>query len=469
MTPGMATTVCALGILGLFALNREGKTKTSKALWIPVAWLAISSTRMVSEWLEATGLADMGASLHTSNQYLDGSPFDRFLLTALLVVGALILAGRAQRVRKILRANGPILLFLLYCGASTLWSDYTDVAFKRWIKALGDFTMVLIVLTDLDPSAAVKRLLTRVGFVLIPASILITKYYTALGRGWNPEGATSFYMGVTTSKNELGGICLLFGLASVWRFGQVFLDKEAPRRTGMLIAHVVVVAMAIWLFWKANTMTAVACFLMASVLVIATSRGRLARKGWPVHLLVAGMLLASISALFLGVGSGVLGAMGRDSTLTGRTDIWNLVLGMVKNPLLGTGFESFWLGPRLDQVWRVYWWHPNEAHNGYIEIFLNLGLVGLALLAVLIVKGYRNIIAALLRNAEEGSLRLAYFVAALTYNFTESAIRIMSPVWICLLLVIIAVPEGWVRKRKKEKTVLAPALPAPDVPCLEEA
>src|SRR5208337_2127616 len=82
----------------------------------------------------------------------------------------------------------------------------------------------------------------------------------------------------------------------------------------------------------------------------------------------------------------------------------------------------------------IYWWHPNEAHNGYIEIFLNLGCVGLVLLLLIFLTSYRNVIAALRNDPAFGSLRLAYFVVGIVYNFTESAIRIMHPVWILFLL-----------------------------------
>ena len=61
----------------------------------------------------------------------------------------------------------------------------------------------------------------------------------------------------------------------------------------------------------------------------------------------------SASTLFLDLGSGVLQSMGRDPTLTRRTDIWKLVLGMAGNPVFGTGFESFWLGARLERVWSL--------------------------------------------------------------------------------------------------------------------
>jgi len=214
MPSQIATLVFALGIVGLFVLDRDRKASSSPALWIPVIWLLIAGSRMVSQWIAAFG-AGMNTQ-YSADQIRDGNPFDRAFLTGLLVLGVVVLIRRGRKVTTLLRANGAILLFFAYCGVSTLWSDFTDVSFKRWIKALGDLIMVLIVLTDLDPSAAVKRLLARVGFVLLPVSILLSKYYSALGRGFG-EGGEALYVGVASSKNELGGICLLFGLGAVWR------------------------------------------------------------------------------------------------------------------------------------------------------------------------------------------------------------------------------------------------------------
>ena len=71
-------------------------------------------------------------------------------------------------------------------------------------------------------------------------------------------------------------------------------------------------------------------------------------------------------------------AVGRDPTLTGRTVIWNAVLSTHTNPLIGSGYESFWLGPRLQEVWAQTGGGITEAHNGYLEIYLNLGIVGLS-------------------------------------------------------------------------------------------
>ena len=466
MSPLVGTIVFGFGIWGLFFLDRDRKARTSKALWIPVLWLLISGSRMVSQWLSITGLWN-AAPLSSVDQSLDGSPFDRNLLLGLIALAVIVLIRRRPLVVRVARANGPILLFFLYCAATIVWSDYPDVALKRWTKAIGDLAMVLIVVTDANPMAAVKRLLARVGFLLVPLSILLIKFFPNIGFAYHSFTFTPNYMGVATSKNELGGISLLFGVASAWRFFEALQDKRDPSRTRRLAAHGALVVMSLWLFWRANTMTALMCFLMAVALIAATSFSRFARKPLVVHLMAGGMLCVSFSALFLDVGSGLVETIGRDPTLTGRTQVWHLILGLTSNPLLGTGFESFWLGPRLDKIYSMYWWHPNEAHNGYIEVFLNLGWIGLALLGVVLVTGYRNVIAAFRQDPGAGRLRLAYFMVAIVYNFTESAIRIMHPVWILFLLAVLAIPGGWVQSKAKKKTVDRPAFSALP-PCLEE-
>lgn len=441
MTPNIALIVFLIGILGLFALNRYREAQTSKALWIPVVWVSISGSRMVSQWLAVTGLMSANAPIDQSAQLLEGSPLDRFLLSGIVLLSVIVLIGRGRQVGAVLRRNWSILIFFIFCLISVLWSDYPDVAFKRWIKAVGDIAIVLIVLTDLDPSAAIERFLTRVGFVLVPMSVLLIRYYGDLGRAYNPHFGTYSIVGVCTGKNELGIVCLVFGIGSVWLFCRAFQAPQGIRRTGPLVAHTIFLAMVFWLLWMANSMTSIACLLIASTLIVATRLPVLARKPRLVHPLVATMMIASFSALFLNIGSSVLDTMGRDSSLTGRTGIWDLVLGMTGNPLIGAGFESFWLGTRLDKIWNVYWWHPNEAHNGYVEVYLNLGWIGVTLLGIVMVTGYRNVVGELRRNSDLGGLRLAYFVTGVVYNFTESAIRIMHPVWILFILAVVVVPD----------------------------
>jgi O-antigen ligase len=132
--------------------------------------------------------------------------------------------------------------------------------------------------------------------------------------------------------------------------------------------------------------------------------------------------------------------VGRNGTLTGRTDLWNILLSMHTNPLVGTGYESFWLGPRLEWIWQRFTF-VNEAHNGYLEIYLNLGLIGLFLLGVFLIATYRKICERLSSPSGLGSLSLALWTVLLFYNVTEAAFKTSQLMWVTFLVGAIVIPE----------------------------
>jgi len=443
MPPAIATVLCTLVIVGLFWLDRDQKARTSMALWIPVMWLSIVCSRSMGQWLQ------IGTPIDSADQVMDGSPADRLMYGFLFAVGLIVLIPRAKQVGRLLRANAPILLFFLYCAVSFVWSDYPDLAFKRWIKALGDLVMIVIVLTDREPLRAFRRVLARLAYILIPVSILLIKYYPALGTSYSFWTGEVIYTGVTTNKNTLGAICLCLGLGALWRLVTAYKGREVSGRTRRMIASGIILVMVLRLFQQMNSMTSLSCFLMASLLLLAGNFRAVTRRPVVVHFLVTSMVIVSAAVLFLGVGPGVLETMGRNATLTDRTELWPQLLTLVRNPVVGTGFESFWLGPRLEQLWRLNPWRPNEAHNGYLEVYLNLGWIGVALLMVVLAAGYRTALNAWRNNDPTGSLRLAYFFVGLVFNFTEAAFfRMQAAEWLFFLFAIISVPAAFYGETK---------------------
>jgi exopolysaccharide production protein ExoQ len=440
MGPGAA--VIAVAIVWLFVLDRDrGRDRpTSRALWIPIIWVSLGASRLPSQWFGVDPRAL--ASLESVTQAADGSPFDRNILAALIAAGVVVLWRRRPEVKGFLRENGPILVFFAYCAISVSWSDHPWVALKRWTKAIGDLVMILIVLTDPSRLTAIKRFLAAIGFLLMPTSILLIRYYPALGRRYGLDGESWAYTGVTTDKNMLGAICLVSGLACVWRLSQAIWSRQGRRGAGPVIAQVILLATVLWLLRVADSMTSIACFVLAGGVIVATTLPTLARSRGIGHLLVSSVLIVAGVALFADVGAGLVETVGRDSTLTGRTDLWKLLLSVNQSPMLGAGFESFWLGDRLEQIWGMMPWRANEAHNGYLEVYLNLGLIGLAVLVVVIVTGYKRVILGLNRDSGLGPLRLGFFVATLVYSLTEAAFREMGPMWILFVWAIAAVPKA---------------------------
>jgi O-antigen ligase len=192
--------------------------------------------------------------------------------------------------------------------------------------------------------------------------------------------------------------------------------------------------MVAWLFHKANSATSLACFAVGLLLVALTSSPK-GRHPILVHSIVGTMLICGLASyLFLNGGTFIVDTLGRDSSLSGRTDLWDELLHFANAPWLGTGFESFWLGKRSEYFWRTIWWHPNQAHNGYLEAYLNLGWVGVAFLTLTIVFGYRTAVVACRRDPRTGPIQLAYLVVAVLYNLTEAAFKGLHPVWIAFML-----------------------------------
>lgn len=394
----------------------------------------LSSSRPISEWGE-----EMTEAAGSLDRVVEGNLLERNIYTALLVLGVMVLVVRREKVLALLQANLPIVIFFLYCAVSITWSDQIDVAFKRYIKALGDLVMIAVVITDPGRTVALKRLLARVAFLVVPISVLLIKYYPNWGRVYNTENGRFSAVGVTSDKNMLGVICLVCGIGSVWRILQA-LPSRLRLRNSPLMAHVLTLLMILWLFRQADSATSLACFGMGATLMVMSAIPSIGRRRTLILLAIVVFVSVSFSALFLHVGTGMVESIGRDSTLTGRTELWKELAGMNPNDFVGSGFESFWLGPRLSHLWSIFHWKPNEAHNGYIEVFLNLGAIGLILLGVIIVTGCRNTMRTLRRDPEAGRIRLAFFLIGIVYSFTEAGFRMLSPIWLSFLLAVTAIP-----------------------------
>ncbi len=434
MSPIIADLVYALGIAGLFYLNRDNSIRTSKALWLPVLYLWILGSRPVSFWL-GMGSADPDQAT------LEGSPVDEVFFAILLIVGLCVLIQRRNRVLKLLSASAPILLYFLFCLFSVLWSEFPGVSCKRSIKAVEDLVMVLIVLTDQRPVAALKRLFSRTGFILLPLSMLFIKYYPSLGRGYDKWTGRQLFNGLSLDKNMLGVITYVLLLGTVWRVvASLRSDESWRQRRKTLFAQGTLLAVGIYLLYVSNSDTSLVSFALGALLILATNLRFVRSRVAALHVLVLLLVSLVVSAMFFGGGASAAQALGRDPTFSGRTVIWSTLIRLAPNAVVGAGFESFWLNrSAIEKLATATGGQVlNEAHNGYLEVYLELGWVGVGLIAVILIDGYRRSVAVFRRDPRWGGLLIAYVVSATVYNLTEAGFRMMDPIWIFLLLAIIA-------------------------------
>jgi exopolysaccharide production protein ExoQ len=157
--------------------------------------------------------------------------------------------------------------------------------------------------------------------------------------------------------------------------------------------------------------------------------------------MLAALVVLFATELTFGISRRFSESLGRGGELSGRTGLWTALLAMHTNPILGTGFESFWLGERPNQLEGIFFFIPNEAHNGYLETYLTLGSIGVFLVLGLFVATFLKIRVQLFRNFEMGRYRLGFLAAIVLYNWTEAAFKTLNPLWFVFYLIAMDYPR----------------------------
>jgi exopolysaccharide production protein ExoQ len=432
MTGFLVLLLASLVIIWLLYADAKARPSVSPSTWVVVVWAVIYASRSVTSWFSAPG---QGSG--SPESYDESHPVEAIIYMSLIVTGLIVLWRRRVHPSAVLDGNRWFAIFYLFWLISFLWSDDPVITVKRIVKDLGNVVMTLVILTGRDPADAVKAAFVRAAYVCVPISVVLIRYFPDLGRvyvGYNLDEL--MYVGVTTQKNSLGVLALVASLFLLWDLGQASGFPRGVAAKTLWAGRASVLLMSWYLLIIADSATSLVCAILGSLLLLALAR-RSARQGpWRVEAFGLGAFLALwIFDSFLGIKEAFIRSLGRDMSLTTRTDIWPILLRYQDNPLVGAGFNSFWAGRRLVQL------HDSvggiiQAHNGYLETYLNGGLVGVGLLAVLLIAGYRQARRASVRGAPDGGLRFVLIILAIIHNFTEASFNKLSILWLATVFAL---------------------------------
>ena len=451
MPPPLAAFLTIGFIYFLYRRDIRSKPNVTKAIWVPFIWIFLCCSRGVSEWIYTlTGVA-VGGTLE------EGSPIDRAAWIALIAAGIYILRKRHVQVATLVRNNRWLAAFLIYCFFAIFWAEFPFVALKRWIKVLGNPIMVIVIMTEPDPRAAFITVMKRVGYIVLPVSILFIKYYPQYGRGFSIWTGVPVNTGITLSKNILGVDCLIYGFFFVWHLLNVRMQRRTRWRRDETLICVGFLLMTWWLFRQADSQTPLTACLVGIGMMLLSGSKLIDKRMLGTYIVIGALVLIFLQSLF-DIYAVTLRLMGRDVTLTERTLLWADLLQEPINPLLGAGFENFWIGERIRRIQEKWTFGPNQAHNGYLETYLNLGLIGLALLIALLFATYAKARRALVAGMEFGRFRLGFLTSILFYNWTEAAFKTTHIVFLMFYVVAIDLP------RRRPKAAARPQAAAPPVP-----
>ncbi|MBV9102908.1 MAG: O-antigen ligase family protein [Candidatus Eremiobacteraeota bacterium] len=322
----------------------------------------------------------------------------------------------------LVRRSLPLVFLVAELGLTAMWSADPAVTLKRAIGLLGTTAVAYYLVCRFEHRRALAIVAVAMG-ATVAMSLVAVAIFPSFGV-MQDEYAGS-WRGVFAHKNTAGAALALAIPALL-----VFLRSGASLvRVAAILAAV---ASAIFLVGTQSASAIVATAVAASILVVVwLSRSARLRP----FAIVLGIGLAL--SMLMGVlhWQDAIDALGRDATLTGRTDIWPAALQAIADkPLLGYGYSVFWLpdGPVLQYIGADKGWHPYHAHEGFLQLALDGGLVAVATFGLVALDG----LAAALSYARRTPLDIAPWplVAIGTFlllNLSDSLIAgFNSVIWV---------------------------------------
>lgn len=254
--------------------------------------------------------------------------------------------------------------------ASTFWSGDMLLTARRAIPfALAGLFGVFLAARVRDQRFLA---LLQIAFLALAVwSAVLALGFPAIGLEAS-SGHGGDWQGVFTQKNACGR-AMVFALAALFCSGRM-----TAGRLGLLFLF----SVELWLSGSRGAWMLGGAVVAAVLLFhVACRFDRPSRVAILGSMILGGVALGLLTTVDFGQLAPLLG---RDATLTGRTEIWHQVwLAILHRPLLGYGFSAFWRGsqPPSWQVVVALRFILFHAHNGFLEIWLELGVVGLLLFA----------------------------------------------------------------------------------------
>lgn len=436
MPPILALFLCFILCIGLYIKDIKNESDVSVALWLPIFWMMLCSSRSLDLWF--TPRRDIAIG--------EGGSIDRIFLITLITITSLVLYQRKVDWHKIYRGNAWILILYAYMLISIIWTESPLISLKRWFRTLGDLMVVMVILTESNPFKAIVTAYKRCFILLIPLSIVLIKYYRQYGTSEPKYFAHNFWVGVTTHKNSLGLLAMLAALLFLW-------DIFQKDKGGKIIAIVYLIMIAYLLNGGGHTRSSTAILLIFINVAAYLFMGKY--KSRPERLLpvIVGAfvitLVTNVSAEFIfgaPIDEIISVALGKDQTMTGRTILWQNLIALGKRHFfLGYGYEGFWSTPMMQYLKEInngiHSWGPAQSHNGYIEVFLNLGILGLIFLGLVVVSAFKGAIRNCYQNFDYSRIRIVLLLVVMIHNYSESGFtRPTHLIWLTFLLVAVNMP-----------------------------
>jgi len=367
---------------------------------------------------------------------------NQIVFGGLFICSIILLIPKKKEIFSLIKSEKFLAIFLFWCLVTIIWSNYPLVSFKRYVQYLATVTISLSVFLHVKDSKQILNVFkTILAIYLIIAFATIQTIPGALDR-------FGIWRGVAAHKNTLGQISLI----SVIFFTAIFKKEHSPK-SQTIVAMLIILATVLLIGSQSSTsiFTFLILFVLAAILLIDKVFEPIGIRK-TVSLFIISVFMVMFITIMLTVPEVIeaaVGSTGKDLTFTGRVDLWADIWEEAKKHLfIGTGFQGYWVvtSARVEQLFEVYTWLPTQAHNGFLDIINEVGIIGVFIFLILLINYFVN-----LTRASQKQIWKWFVLAALIINITESAfIRPKVVVGVMFLFSYIALFSDIYNKEKLE-------------------
>lgn len=313
------------------------------------------------------------------------NPVNQIVYSFIFVLAAVTIIPHYKKFIAWLNTEKFIIIFLIWCGITIVFAIDSFVSFKRYFQYVTtSLVFISFYLNSSDENNLIKILKNLFSIYAILTVIACVILPDAKDPSFNT------WRGFHATKNNLGqyaSILIIF-------FSYYFLYSNS--RINKIYSASFILISFFLLFGSFSMTNIVLICVFFSVFLVTSSQKifspiGLGIKTYFFFIIVLALLFLVIIISFPTLISYFFEITGKDPTLTGRTEIWALVLAQNINDLItGVGFQSFWIPEKLSKIILFQYWMPNQSHNGYVDIILEIGIIGLVLFILVQYSFFRN-------------------------------------------------------------------------------
>lgn len=357
---------------------------------------------------------------------IEGDPLRRNIMLLGYGLALLPCIIKPGRMIGFLIKHPYVILILLLAVASVFQSGYPTVAYRRVIALI--LTVFYAIALYLQfPKRSLLNLLGIVFLIITISSIMLAILMPSWGVMSGVHAGA--WRGVLLHKNSLGKFSVI---------GIIFFSYLWKTTRWQTLRHIwgLAVISSLVVIYKADSISAYLLFIVVIITAVLIRVAQAWKRDWQLVLIllifIVGFGLMIISdQIELG-----LSLLGREGTLTGRIPLWTALGEMILAQPLGYGYGTFWMGENDPSglIFQIVRWQPAHAHNGFIDLALQLGWPGLlTMLGLLVFFAARHFFDAMSGHTVSG-LWFILLTFVILYNVSESSLLAYNSIYTVLLL-----------------------------------